>query len=698
MNTNTQARGWREFLRQGLLAMLVLLAGVMFVAGGKNAHAAPLAGTVIGNQATATYTDAGNTARQATSNQVQTTVSQVKSFTLVANGTRTSAPGMTVYHPHTITNTGNGNDTYTLSSLVGASTNFAGPNLPHQNMQYFGDNAGSPDTVAITGTPVVGAGQQFRFWVAGTVPASAVSGNSAVITFTASDTGGNTAPSLQDTTIVAASVVTVTKTMSLTQGPSPSAANLTVTLSYTNSGTVAATNVTLNDVLPGTVPAPLMNYVGNATWSGSATPLTDAAGGDPAGITYEYNPVSRTVTAVIASVTGGFSGNVTFQVAIPAGLTPQFVTNTATYTTTTQTTPASTSATYEVIRTVGVVANGSTTAVSPFTGSAVNGTAEPVTIAAAAAGATLNYTNVIWNTGNAADTFVITTDAPGTFPAGTTVTLLQSDGITSLVANTTPSIPVYAGSCPAGYVADAALQRCGYRVVVRVQLPPNAPATAVAANLTVTAASSFQSTSTDTVINRLSSVTSNSVDLTSNTARTDSTPAGTAAAGNAATTGFGTTGATVITTNPVTPSTTGTVNTTFLVYVNNGGTVNDTINLTSASVPAGWTVTYRADGGAGNCSTTGAALTQVTVNASASTPRQSAATSGSWAASPRTADLSSRHTRATSALPSTARPGSSSRRPRSAAASPPTCRSAPKAATGRDRCAASSATAAPSSS
>ena len=621
MKTNTHAGSRGNFPRQWLVASLVLLAGVMFFLGAKVAHAAPLAGTVIGNQATATYVDAGNTARQATSNQVQTTVSQVKSFTLVANGTRTAAPGQTVYYPHTITNTGNGNDAYTLGAL--SSTNFAGPNLPHQNMQYFGDNAGSPDTVPITVTPSVGAGQQFRFWVAGTVPASAVNGNTATISFQATDTGANTqppAPGIQDVTTVAASVITATKTLSLNQGTSPypvapATGNILVTINYTNAGTVAATNVTLTDALPAG-----MTYVaGSGVWSGSATALTDAAAGDPAGVAYEYNSVSRTVTAVVASVPGGFSGNVTFRVTIDANLAPGYITNTATYSTSSQA-AASTSATYEVIRTTGVVANGSTTAAAPYTGSAVNGTSEPVTIASAAAGASLFYTNVIWNTGNAADSFVITTNAPGSFPAGTTTTLLQSDGITSLVANTTPSVPTYASGCPAGYVADAALQRCGYRVVLRVQLPANAPATAVPAQIVVTATSSFAAGTSDTVVDQLSAVTTNSVDMTSNTGRTDSTPAGTAAAGNSATTGFGATTTTVITTNTVTPSTTGTTTTTFTLFVNNGGTINDTYNLTATSVPAGWTVTYRADGGSNNCSTTGAVITQVTVNAVSNRP------------------------------------------------------------------------------
>jgi uncharacterized repeat protein (TIGR01451 family) len=624
MNTNAQARGGMHFLRNGLAALFVLLAGAMFLLSSANVHAAPLAGTVIGNQATATYNDAGNTARQATSNQVQTTVSQVKSFTLLANGNRTASPGQTVYYPHIITNTGNGNDTYTLSALVqgngGSSTNFAGPNLPHQNMQYFGDNAGSPDTVPITGTPSVGPGQQFRFWVAGTVPASAAATNTATITFTASDTGGNTAPSLQDTTTVAASVITANKTLSLSQGTSPypvapAVGNILVTISYNNTGTAPATNLTLTDALPVG-----MTYVaGSGLWSNSGTALTDAAAGDPAGIAYEYNSVSRTVTAVVGTVPVGFSGNLTFRVTIDANLAPGYITNTATYSTATQAS-ASTAATYEVLRTTGVVANGSTSAGPAFTGSAVNGTAEPVTIATAAAGATLYFTNVIWNTGNAADSFVITTNAPGGFPAGTTTTLLQSDGITSLVANTTPSVPTYAAGCPAGYVADAALQRCGYRVVLRVQLPANAPATGTAADIIVTATSSFAAGTTDTVIDRLSAVTTNFVDMTSNTGRTDSTPAGTAASGNAATTGFGATTTTVITINTVTPSTTGTTTTTFTLFVNNGGTINDTYNLTATSVPAGWAVTYRADGGAGNCSTTGAVITQITVNALANRP------------------------------------------------------------------------------
>jgi len=193
----------------------------------------------------------------------------------------------------------------------------------------------------------------------------------------------------------------------------------------------------------------------------------------------------------------------------------------------------------------------------------------------------------------------------GTWPGGSTFTLLQSDGVTSLIANTTPAIPVYSGGC-AGFETDAANQRCGYRVILRVQLPVAAAGGPL--SITKTAASSFDSTRTDTVVDTLTLVAANSVDLTNNSA-----------GGGAP--GAGSTGTTVITTNPLAPSTTGPVATRFRVYVNNTGSINDSFNLAVGpltTVPAGWSVVFRADGGAGDCSTAGASLTNTgTINAGA---------------------------------------------------------------------------------
>jgi uncharacterized repeat protein (TIGR01451 family) len=591
--TANRSKPQEKFMKT-IQALQILLAGALLALGLGAAHAAaPPAGAVIGNQATATYNDAGGTPRIATSNLVQTTVSQVKSFSLAAPGARTAAPGQTVYYPHTIQNTGNGTDTYTL--VTPPTSGSFGAAGPHTSMQFFIDANGDgvPDNaVPINTTGPIAANGVFRFVVAGTVPATAASGDTASITVSVQDTTPTTLTNL-DTTTVATSVITVTKSLSVTQGPAPNAGPITVTLSYTNSGTSPATGVQLTDTLPVD-----MTYLANSgRWSGSgATILGDGAGGDPAGITYQVT--GQLVTATIATVPAGFSGTVSFDVSIGAR-GPGFVNNTAQYVTSSQLSSNTNTASYEVKQTGGVVANGSLT-------SSVNGTGEPVPQAAAAAGATFPFTDVIWNTGNSADTFTIGLAGQGAWPAGTTFTLLQADGVTSLIANTTPSIPLYAGSCPAGYQTDATpgAQRCGYKVIVRVQLP--AAATGGPYNLTLSATSTFDNTKSDTVINTLTAVTANSVDLTNNVSVATATPAD----------GLGNTGTTVITNTPVSPSTTTTSVVRFRLFVNNTGAVNDNFNLSTAGTPAGWSVVFKADGGVGNCSTVGATLTSTgTLNA-----------------------------------------------------------------------------------
>ncbi len=599
MNAYTKTGRWGTRLRTAIVAVAVLAAGAIIAAAPRTAFAAPAAGTVIGNQATATYNDAGGAPRSATSNLVQTTVSQVKSFTLSAPGARTASAGQTVYYPHTIANTGNGADTYALN---GATTGGA---FAHTGLVYYidADGNGVPDnfTAITTSGPIAAAGI-FRFVVAGTVPGSATNGTTGTITVSVTDTAATNATNL-DTTTVANSAVAVTKSLSVTSGTSPypnpptTTTPITVTLSYTNSGSAAAANLELRDVIPAG-----MAYVpASGRWSVTgATVLTDAnATDDQGGIVYDFNvSAAGRVTATVATVPAGFSGTLTFQVAVNAGVTPGFINNTAQYQTTTQALTSTNTASYQVVQTASVVANGSTTNSTDLTN-------EPVTIAAAAAGSTISFTNVIWNLGNAADSFVISMAGQASWPAGSTFTLLQSDGATSLIANTTPSIPVYAGSCAAGFETDATNLRCGYRVILRVQLPVTA--TGGPFSITKTATSSFDNTKSNTVVDTLGSVTANSVDLTNNSA------------GGAAP-GAGATGTTVITTNTVTPSPTGTTLTRFLLFVNNTGAINDSfdlaVNTATTPVPTGWSVVFRADGGGGACLTVGASVTTTgTINA-----------------------------------------------------------------------------------
>lgn len=553
--------------------------------------AAPAAGTVIGNQATATYQDSTGTTRTTTSNLVQTTVSQVKSFTLTAPGAKVGAPGQTVYYPHTITNTGNGTDTYTFNAATASGT------FSHTGLTYYidADGDGNPDNfTALTTTGALPAGTQFKFVIAATVPASATTSQTGTVTISVVDTSGAPAQTNADVTTVANSVINVTKAMGSINGASPSAAPITVTLSYTNSGSQAATNLVLGDVLPSG-----MTYVaGSGRWSASsATALSDAVdtGVDPVGIAYDFT--AGKVTATIANVAAGVSGTLTFQINIAGGLAPTTVatqsatSNVATYKTDQQASIANTNTVlFTVLQSASVVANGSAA-------SNVNGTSEPITVAAAGQGATITFTDYVWNNGNAADSFDITLGSSN-FPAGTTFTLYQTDGVTTLLdtnGNGTPDTgPVAPGS--------------RYAVVIKATLPGGA--TGGPFSTTLTATSKFDPVKTDTAINTLSAITNNTVDMTGGTARGDSTPAGGANSGNAVSTGFGPSTASVVTDNPVTPNTSAATTTTFNLYVNNTSTVTDTYDLTTVTaVPGGWSVVFYADGGAGNCSTRGAALT-----------------------------------------------------------------------------------------
>ncbi len=593
MNTiSTLAQG--GVMRRAFAAMMFVLFSMMFMLGG-TAHAAPTAGTVIGNQATATYKDASNVDRVATSNLVQTTVSQVKSFTLDQNNTKTASPGQPVYFPHTITNTGNGTDTIALQPAV------AGGAVTLTSLVYYADANGDglPDNLTpITTTGPLVAGQQFKFVVGGVVPAGATIGQTATVTVQALDTANNTSTnnpaatplgSNLDTVVISTEAVNVTKTMTVDATPA-SPVTLTVKLSYTNSGTAEATNLVLADL----VPVGMTYLAGSGRWSGSAASvLTDAAAGDPAGVAYDFAATTPgTVTGNIANVGPGTSGDLTFKLTVNPGLVPQTLSNKATYKTDQNTTVKNTNvATYVVTQVAAVVANGSSS-------SSVNGTSEPVTIATASQGSTITFTDYIWNTGNGTDSFDITlTPGATAFPAGTTFQLLRPDG-SSLIDTNGNGIPDTGPLAPGASVA----------ILVRAILPPTASTTGTNFQEVVTATSKLDPTKTDTVIDTLSAITALTVDLTNNTARADSTPAGTATAGNAATTGFGPTNS-VIVTNNVTPLPSSLTSTTFKLVVNNTSALTDSYNLTTvAGLPAGWTVAFKADGGTGTCSTTGATI------------------------------------------------------------------------------------------
>jgi len=83
---HANAKRGRVCFRTWSFLFVTCLCLVAVVIAPQAASAQTAAGTSIGNQASATYTDSSSVSRTATSNVVTTIVQQVASLTLTANG------------------------------------------------------------------------------------------------------------------------------------------------------------------------------------------------------------------------------------------------------------------------------------------------------------------------------------------------------------------------------------------------------------------------------------------------------------------------------------------------------------------------------------------------------------------------------------------------------------------------------------
>lgn len=549
-------------LRAGAVALAVNLVItfailLLLALGAPAVFAAAPAGTVIGNQAAATYSDGTSVVRTVTSNTVSTTVQQVASVSLGANGAKTVSIGGQVYYPQTLTNTGNGTDTFALTAA--GSGGFAFSSV----VFYLDANGdGVPDnTTPITSTGQVPAGQTFRFVVAGIVPSTAVAGstNTLVTTATSAFNPATSATVSDLTTITAQAVINVTQALDVTAGPSPSTSARTLTITYTNTGNTAATNLTLAELIPSG-----MSYVaGSGRWSGTgSTVLTDADNTDnQGGIVYDQNvTVANRVTAVIASVPPGASGTLSFQVNVNAGLpaganAATAATATFAYNDGASNLPASNTNTvqYTVVASAQVALTGATVANTPQ-------------------GGVVSFTDTLTNNGNATDTFDLSV-LSSTFPAGTTFQFYMADGVTPMVDHNGNGVP------DSGPLAAGA----SVNVVVRAILPP--AATGGPFNVVVKATSGTDPTKSANATNTLTAISTSSVDLTNNAA-------------GAGAPGYGAgPEASPVSTAAVAPGAT----TRITLVVANGASVGDTFALRASTdgtfatttLPTGWTVVFR---------------------------------------------------------------------------------------------------------
>lgn len=546
------------------------------------------ANTMIRNQASATFKDETGTAYSVTSNMVETLVQQVAGLELVQTQTKLASSGASVDFPHVLTNTGNGDDSFTLGSaeMTGDAFDFTTVKFyADANQDGQADDLSSP----ITQTPVLKAGESFSFVAIAEVPAGLSDASAGKYTLTGASvfTPTTNATNVDTAEVNTSAVLDVTKSMSATQGLAGSG-NYTVTLRYHNSSELDASNVTLMDALPTG-----MTYVANsARWSESGnTILSDANPSDAQGsvqtIIYCAYDASCTglaeaahdadtnstnqVTAIVNQVAAGVTGELRFEVQIAATVPAFILTNTAEYLYNdgSATTPSfdTNPVKFEVLQDLGVVTNGSLN-------NSADGTLEPIIVPSIQQGGTAVFNDYVWNTGNGIDSFDLSL-INSSFPAGTVLHLFQADGNTPLLDTNGNGIPDTGNLDP----STSAL------IVIKATLPPSATGT-TPYSVTLTASSFKDNSLSNPAINTLNAIGTNSVDLTNNAALGQGGVLGTGMGPEAA----------AITTNNAMPG----EKSQFILYVNNTSAVADNFNLqtstdssfASVAIPAGWQVRF----------------------------------------------------------------------------------------------------------
>lgn len=541
--------------RAATLFALALAVGLC--CGARPAHALAPAGSTINNQATGVYSDGSGLVQNVTSNAVQTVVQPLAALNLAADGTKNATPGSTVSFPHTITNTGNTPDVFTLSAsdLGGDDFNI----LPVVRADANGDGV-ADGVLPITRTPSLAPGETFQFVVSGVVLAAGSSGNSARVSVNAASQFDSsiTAFNTDTVNITTNAQVTVVKSIDKNSG-APGSGPYTYTLTYTNAGNTAARDLTLTDVLP----LGLSYVPGSGSWSSAnGAPLTDAPGGDPNGVDYSYAIAGRVVTAKVAAVAPGASGRLSFAVNVDNGILPQILPNVALYTYNDGLNLLGLTPTNTVNLAITQVA------ALTFLGD---------TSASTGQGGAVTFANLLTNLGNGPDTFDITL-SPGSFPAGTTFQLLKADGVSPLLDTNGNGIP------DTGSVAPGA--------VTTVNLKATLPTGAVGVGpytITKTATSAANPLIKANAVDTLANILASTVDLTNDAAGTLGAGLGPEA-------------------NPVT-TLTGAAGTTqrFSLYVKNTGAVADSFALLASAngdfsaglnLPTGFGLSFKSDAGA----------------------------------------------------------------------------------------------------
>jgi len=455
-----------------LVLLSVLCMGVVGV------FAQTPAGTQIRNRSTATYQDLSGNTYTATSNQVITVVLPVYGVSVLPDDSgenppvtpamvQNALPGLTVYYRYDLTNTGNDNDSYSLTPLVDAvNTTMA---IAPSDVTIYRDlngngvvDAGEPTVSSGGASDVFGpiaAGTTVSLIVSYTVPIASVVGNVAYVGLEAvsqGDVGRIDTRNYHRTTVVNDAVMTA----NLAAAPPVvfEGNQITYTLSGTNTGNNTANGVTVPSVsLTGVL---LYDVIPVDAGTGNPLAIFGTPAGAPAGGTVLYLPTGSSTAgspetwawstmaaagdiAVAFLTSGGIvpgqGYNFSYQVTVPVGMAAGVLNNTSTvaYTDNDAGTPDPTLvASNNAPVTIGTLANvliGPSG--SPQAGTPPNYNDDVQVIATAYANTSVDFTNTIRNDGNTTDQINVVVDALSSLPAGWSVLFFRSDAITPLVDN-----------------------------------------------------------------------------------------------------------------------------------------------------------------------------------------------------------------------------------------------------------------------
>ena len=297
----------------GIIAILILL----LVSVPAAMAAGTAAGTVISNQAYADYDDAnGNALARIYSNTVTTTVSQVGAIEVSpATASVTGQPDTQVVVGASVSNTGNGSDTFDLA-LSGLDPGWTATIYWDEN----GDDMWDPvnETTVVTDTGSLAANGEFEVLIVVDVPDTASNGDSSSVTLTAtSQFDSNQSDSGTYTVTVQDAVLSATKSVYDSTGYQPGD-TVTYAISGSNSGSATAENVVITDVIPANT-----TYVAGSIRIGAVSGDYDGAAvqtdaDDSPTDDVKYTAGFRTITVDWGDAPASDSGVIYFKVTIDA--------------------------------------------------------------------------------------------------------------------------------------------------------------------------------------------------------------------------------------------------------------------------------------------------------------------------------------------------------------------------------------------